>query len=118
MPGTRLLVNDGRLHEDEHGELGVYLCDDCATLNAGYGVCPYCRNAATCVVVRTAEDTLLTMDRALADSLGVDPVQLDACRCCNEPPHHPHGARICVHHGDASQRQILSERADGHTHTH
>ena len=118
MPGTRLLVNDGRLHENEQGELGVYLCDECATLNAGYGACPYCRNTATCVVVRTAEGALLTMERALAVSLGVEAMQLDACRCCNEPPRDPHWARICLREGDAGQPQILSERPDGHTHTH
>ena len=118
MPETRLRVRDGQLREDEGGQLGVYLCDECATLNAGYGACPYCMNAAACVVVRTVEDVLLTMEGPLAERLGVAPVQLNACRCCNEPPRDPHGARIHVRKSDVSQRYILTERRDGHTHVH
>jgi hypothetical protein len=116
--GTRLLVRDGVLREDERGQLTVYLCDDCATLNAGYGTCPYCSDASSCVVVRTADGTLLTMARPLADSLGIAPMRLGECRCCNEPPRDPYWARICVRGGDATHPEILSERPDGHTHTH
>ena len=87
--GTRLLVRDGVLREDERGQLTVYLCDECATLNAGYGTCPYCSDASSCVVVRTAEGTLLTMARPLADSLGIAPMRLGECRCCNEAAARP-----------------------------
>ena len=118
MPGTRLLVFDGGLREDEAGQLGVYLCDECGTLNAGYGACPFCSDAAACVVVRTGGGALLTMERVLADSLGVAPVQLGACRCCNELPRDPHWARVCVSEDDPSEPQIFSERRDGHSHTH
>ena len=116
--GTRLLVCDGRLREDDAGQLGVYRCDECGTLNAGYGTCPYCSDAAACVIVRTDEGALLTMERALADSFGVATVQLDACQCCNELPRDPHSARICLPEDDTSKRQILSERHNGHSHTH
>jgi hypothetical protein len=70
----------------QHGQLAVYLCDECATLNAGYGTCPYCSDASSCMVVRTAEGTLLTMARPLANSPGIAPMRLGECRCCNEPP--------------------------------
>ena len=68
MSASRLLISDTGLREDEHGELGVFLCEECETLNAGYGPCPYCTNATECVVVRTVEGHLLTMARPLADS--------------------------------------------------
>ena len=118
LAGTRLIVRDGQLHEDEKGQLGVYVCEVCETLNASYGACPYCQNAADCVVVRTAEGTLLTMARSLARDFGVAPEQLGACRCCNERPSNPHWARICLPGGDVGQQRILSERGDGHSHTH
>src|SRR5262245_57826640 len=118
MSKTRLIVRDGRLREDEHGPLGIYLCEECDTLNAGYGVCPYCAKPADCVVVRSVEGHLLTMARPLASSLGVASVELGACLCCNELPSDPHWARICLHEGDASKPRIFSERVDGHTHTH
>lgn len=118
MPKTRLIVRDGRLREDEQGPLGIYLCEECNTLNAGYGVCPYCTKAADCVVVRSIEGHMLTMARPLAASLGVAPVPLGACLCCNEPPSDPHWSRICLDEGDASKPRIFSERGDGHAHSH
>jgi hypothetical protein len=63
MPASRLLIYDGELREDEDGPLGVFLCEECKTLNAGYGPCPYCTNATECVMVRTVEGHLLTMAR-------------------------------------------------------
>jgi len=39
MSASRLLIYDGELREDEHSELGVFLCEECETLNAGYGPC-------------------------------------------------------------------------------
>jgi len=43
MSASRLLISDTGLREDEHGELGVFLCVECETLNVGYGP-PYCTN--------------------------------------------------------------------------
>jgi hypothetical protein len=118
MPASRLLISDGELREDEDGPLGVFLCEECKTLNAGYGPCPYCTNATECIVVRTVEGHLLTMARPLADSFGLAPVQLGACQCCKEYPIDPHRARIYAPGSDVNQLQILSELRDGHSHIH
>jgi hypothetical protein len=118
MPASRLLIYDGELREDEDGPLGVFLCEECKTLNAGYGPCPYCTNTTECVVVRTVAGHLLTMARPLADSFGLAPLQLGACQCCNEYPSDPHRARIYAPGSDVNQLQILSELRDGHAHIH
>jgi len=116
MPASRLLISDIGLREDEHGHLGVFLCEECKTLNAGYGACPYCTNATECVVVRTVEGHLLTMARPLVESLGLATVRLGACQCCNAYPSDSHRARIYAPGGNVKELHILSERRDGHTH--
>jgi psiF repeat len=109
MSASRLLISDTGLREDEHGELGGFLCEECETLNAGYGPCPYCTNPTECVVVRTGEGHLVTMARPLADSFRLALVQLGACRCCREYPSNPHRARIYAPWGHVRQLECVKK---------